>query len=180
MAWTATLEPNNVMIAKGAIRIGTSATSSTWIGLSSGNIRIRQEVETTPLVSDQLRGEYDEEVTLTRYFVETEIDEATLYNLCLHWGLPSSAVSASSILVIKPAYQPSRWLEVATFSPGTGPAAREDRYYRFNNVKTYSAAEHALSRVDKLVYSTTFKAYIDKDEEFGQVLQESGEAAPNW
>lgn len=159
---------NSAQILQGA---GQLTIDGYDVGGFQGGVRITWGQRETFVESDWHLGPVDSEVIAYDFQIATELEEATLENLAMAWGMSSSSVlsgASSKILTLAPE---SVMLEHQLVFEGMSATDRtKTRVFTVDKAVRIGSSQTTLHRGVKTVIPCTFKALIDSNGDYGQIV----------
>lgn len=153
----------NVLLGKAHICLDGSD-----LGYTTGGTTVRRDQEIVDVMADQVSGPVRKFRSSERFFITTSLLEATLENLRIAYGYPSSNLQNQCLTL---GYQnPCFMLEHELVLKGAGPGCG-CRTWVFDRVTSIvSSVEYSMSRDTQVQLAVEWEALIDPDTGvFGQV-----------
>jgi hypothetical protein len=143
------------------------------IGSFNGGLRATWATTEAFVDSDYAIGHVKMATLMTTLRLETELEEATMENLAMAWGIPTSSVSSctsSKTLALKP---PGHAIEhVVVFEGMSAEDNTKKRIYTVNNAVRVGSTQMTLKRGTRQGLPIAFECLIGSDDTFGSILEE--------
>lgn len=164
---------------------GTSATvaldtaTATWryVGATQEGVEITYEPDYGEVEVDQLKDAailFNQGVTIS---MNTNLAEATLQNLAVAWGFPSSAIATDTFSLGVPSETPvERTAAVVGRAPSDATGVRRERVYYARRVISIEGSNHSLRRTEATVFPVSFRLLPDPTyagSEYGTIVDRS-------
>ena len=154
---TVTVTKSQILQGAGDIKIDGTA-----VGAYQGGVKTNYSQEHTFIESDHVMGHVDVERMGTTLQVSTELEESTLNNLAIAWGIDTGSISSDSSSKVL-SLTPSTITTSVTLA-FTGMSAEDRtkaRTYSFGKAVSVGQSGSSLQRGQKTVIPVTFEILLD-------------------
>lgn len=150
-------------------KVGTTVS----VGLLEGPVEINQNVETTPMTSDQMFNPYDVKITGMAWQVTFSLDQVDLYNFALMISFAQASVHGESVVALRGRdyFAGLKSMEIVTDGPrDTATGDLVTQTYQFFKVKCVSNGAITLGRATQSRLPVMVHCLANDSDIVGQVL----------